>query len=148
VVVDDTGRIDFHYQVTDYESCITKMIRDLNKIHIDCLDRIINYKTYAPDYTEMKRKKKNGELSKEQLNEFNKGDIIHRYKTGEISEELIDEFNKSIISKKGDFSKEQLSDIIKNVKVVISTKRNQMNFMKFTKFIDLRIFVIYVIKQL
>jgi len=80
VIVDDTGRIDFHYQVTDHESCISKMINDLNKIHIDCLDRIINHKKYAPDYRELLRRKLNKELSDEELKEFNKSHMIHREK--------------------------------------------------------------------
>jgi len=79
VIIDDTGRVEYHYQVSDENtSCIDRMINDLNKIHIDCLDRIHNHKTYAPDYR-IKRKEKT--ITPEELKELDKWESIHYSKT-------------------------------------------------------------------
>ncbi len=50
------------------------MIYDLNKIHIDCLDRIDNDDIYAPDY---RVKRKNGTITPEELKDLN---TCYKYK--------------------------------------------------------------------
>jgi len=80
VIVDDTGRVDYHYRVSDENNCcIDRMIYDLNKIHIDCLDRIDNDDIYAPDY---RKKRKNGTITPEELKDLNTWEAIHYSKKG------------------------------------------------------------------